>query len=320
MVNAYIIINKLLHEQFKEKTMDNISNSKKHDPVVLSLNFHKNQKSLHIKSSHFKIAVVSAVCIGVVLCTAIYSSVTLFNRQKTLAAENETYQAELKNLEERAADIESKLENMETTKSDIYDKIEEINPDSVGIKTDSVATKEKASAVLSEASDINTLINKFDEMEAKTENTEAELLSINETVTELAAYYSSIPSVYPINSSITSPYGTRFDPVFGRKITHKGVDFDAELNDPVKAAGSGIVITAEYHHSFGNYIIINHQNGYKTLYAHNSSLNVEAGDYVTAGQVISYAGTTGASTGVHVHFEVLLNDVNIDPMTVLSNK
>ena len=298
--------------------MDNISNNKKHDPVVLSLNFHNKNKSFVVKSSQFKIVAVSVFCLGALLCTTIFSTIFLMKQQQNLTSENAAYETQLKTLEEKATEIESRLNSMESTKSDIYEIIEDIAPESVSQDSNVYNAETEISSSETGQTPLEALAYKLDEIEAKTQQAATELTTMNETVVELAAYINSIPNSYPIDSDITSTYGTRVDPVFGTTITHKGVDFDAELNDPVKAAGSGVVITAEYHHSFGNYVIIDHQNGYKTLYAHNTSLNVEVGDYVESGQIISYAGTTGASTGVHVHFEVFLNNINIDPMTVLS--
>lgn len=109
--------------------------------------------------------------------------------------------------------------------------------------------------------------------------------------------------------SITSGFGWRW----GR--LHKGVDIADSIGTPIMAADSGKVIYAGYSTSgYGKYIIVNHNNGMKTLYAHNSVLKVEVGDVVEKGQTIALMGNTGNSTGPHLHFEVLVDDTNIDPM------
>ena len=90
---------------------------------------------------------------------------------------------------------------------------------------------------------------------------------------------------------------------------HKGADICAPYGTPIYAADSGVVTTAGYHYSYGNYVIINHGNGYQTLYAHASRLNVHVGQAVSQGDVIAYVGSTGNSTGNHCHFEVYVNGV-----------
>ena len=90
---------------------------------------------------------------------------------------------------------------------------------------------------------------------------------------------------------------------------HKGADICAPYGTPIYASDSGVVTTAGYHYSYGNYVIINHGNGYQTLYAHASRLNVHVGQAVSQGDVIAYVGSTGNSTGNHCHFEVYVNGV-----------
>lgn len=90
---------------------------------------------------------------------------------------------------------------------------------------------------------------------------------------------------------------------------HKGADICAPYGTPIYAADSGVVTTAGYHYSYGNYVIINHGNGYRTLYAHASRLNVHVGQAVSQGDVIAYVGSTGNSSGNHCHFEVYVNGV-----------
>ena len=99
---------------------------------------------------------------------------------------------------------------------------------------------------------------------------------------------------------------------------HKGVDLAAPVGTPVYAADNGIVTTSKLSDSYGYYIVIDHQNGLKTLYAHNSSLLVKEGDVISKGQQIALSGNTGNSTGPHLHFEVHSNDVAVNPQIFLN--
>ena len=123
-----------------------------------------------------------------------------------------------------------------------------------------------------------------------------------------------IPSGWPINSGyITSGYGARADPFEGGHEFHPGVDFAGQEGSPVLAVGAGIVSDLGQRGGYGNMIEINHGNGYVTRYGHNAKFLVHVGDRVSRGQPIALMGSTGRSTGPHVHFEVLFDGHVVNP-------
>ncbi|PZO08860.1 MAG: hypothetical protein DCF27_07465 [Lysobacteraceae bacterium] len=125
------------------------------------------------------------------------------------------------------------------------------------------------------------------------------------------------PAGMPAPGYISSNYGTRTDP-FGRGSAHHlGIDIDANSGDPITAAAEGVVSFSGVRNGYGNVVEIDHGNGYKTLYAHNSSNLVRVGDVVRAGQLIGKVGSTGRSTGSHLHFEVMLNGRQVNPRQYL---
>ena len=126
------------------------------------------------------------------------------------------------------------------------------------------------------------------------------------------------PSRAPIaHSYITSGFGGRADPFGGGGEFHKGIDFDANTGDPVVAVADGVVSFAGVRSGYGNVVEVDHGNGYVTRYAHNSRLTRKVGELVRAGQEIAKAGSTGRSTGAHVHFEVWVNGVVVNPRKFL---
>lgn len=126
-----------------------------------------------------------------------------------------------------------------------------------------------------------------------------------------------MPAGMPAPGYISSSYGGRNDP-FGRgRAHHLGIDIDANTGDPITAAAEGVVSFSGVRSGYGNVVEIDHGNGYKTLYAHNSANLVRAGDVVRAGQLIGKVGSTGRSTGSHLHFEVMLNGRQVNPRQYL---
>ena len=118
----------------------------------------------------------------------------------------------------------------------------------------------------------------------------------------------AMPSRSPVaNSYITSSYGHRADPFGGGRQYHRGIDFDARTGDPVMTVADGVVSYAGWRSGYGNVVEVDHGNGFVTRYAHNSRNTVKVGDLVRVGQEIAKAGSTGRSTGAHVHLEVWEN-------------
>ena len=128
----------------------------------------------------------------------------------------------------------------------------------------------------------------------------------------------NIPSGKPCDySRISSPFGERIHPVYGRKSFHKGVDLAAPNGTPIYATADGIVAFAGVCNGYGNFIKLNHQNGYKTGYAHMSRMVVSTNAKVKKGDLIGYVGSTGTSTGNHLHYEVYYGDQLTDPAKTL---
>ena len=132
---------------------------------------------------------------------------------------------------------------------------------------------------------------------------------------------SLLPSSQPLpDGFMGSPFGSRIDPFTGKVSRHEGIDFNAPLGSPIHSAAGGIVIAAEMHPTYGNMVDIDHGNGLVTRYAHAQKLLVKQGDIVKRGQVISEVGSTGRSTGAHLHFEVRVDGEAIDPRRYLETR
>ncbi|HET7559220.1 MAG TPA: M23 family metallopeptidase [Limnochordia bacterium] len=129
-----------------------------------------------------------------------------------------------------------------------------------------------------------------------------------------AARLAHTPAGLPVAGAITSPFGVRTNPIERSREMHQGVDIAAQLGEPVQATADGRVRYAGWIPGYGNAVEIDHGYGYLTLYGHNSRLAVKAGQTVVRGAVIAYAGSTGLSTGPHVHYEIRVAGRAVDPL------
>ena len=171
----------------------------------------------------------------------------------------------------------------------------------------------------------------LEEMEAELERAaDAVDEQIRELERQMAPQISNVQSesgfLWPLDASIntlSSLYGPRPDPFTGRPDNHTGIDIPAARGTPIYASKSGVVITSVYGTgnawSYGNYVVVSHSDGTSTLYAHMSSRAVSEGQTVAQGEVVGYVGTTGNSTGNHLHFEVRVNGSRTDPLNYFTD-
>ena len=170
-------------------------------------------------------------------------------------------------------------------------------------------------------------VSTFDELNQLTERMEsmsdrnADVLTLIEShLFEKRLEALMIPSSQPVNVAVGSGFGFRADPFTGRTALHTGLDFPADVGTPIQAAAGGVVLSAGPHPQYGQLVELDHGNGLVTRYAHTSRMMVKQGDLIKRGQVIAAVGTTGRSTGPHLHFEVLVEGVQQDPAKFLAGK
>ena len=148
---------------------------------------------------------------------------------------------------------------------------------------------------------------------------QADYLSVVESaLMEKRIAHNRLPTVLPVNASWSaSAFGWRADPFTQQRAMHEGVDFSADVGTSIVAAANGVVIAAENHPVYGNLLEIDHGNDYTTRYAHASALHVQLGQLVKRGQNIASVGSTGRSTGPHLHFEVRYKGTAVNPARFL---
>lgn len=159
------------------------------------------------------------------------------------------------------------------------------------------------------------VLRMIDELETQLQDRQTQLSVLEDLLLDRNLRARVQPEARPVAAGwISSRFGRRTDPFTGRPAMHRGLDFAGRPGTEIMSAGDGVVIFAGSRYGYGRMVEINHGNGYVTRYAHNQENLVEVGDTVRKGQVIGLMGSTGRATGTHLHFEVLLNGRQVDPL------
>lgn len=158
----------------------------------------------------------------------------------------------------------------------------------------------------------------FELLKDEIKNTIKNVDSVRAYLKQQKNVYISTPKGLPADGRITSDYGERESIRYGGKEFHSGMDIATPKGTGVKATADGVVSFSGWSAGNGNLVVIEHGFGYSTLYAHNSSIIVNIGDKIKRGQIISYSGSTGYSTGPHIHYEIWLNGKSVNPKKYLS--
>lgn len=208
--------------------------------------------------------------------------------------------------------LEMKAE-YEATEAELTAKEEELQAEIDRLQAELQAAQEQINALQKSINDQQAIVDAYadDEknIQAQIDQMKEQLKNQN-TVVAAGSYAWPCPSCY----TITSNYGYRYLELYGYTRLHAGTDIGAQYGAEVTAAAAGSVTIATYGSGYGNYVMISHADGSATLYGHMSSLAVSAGQTVNQGDVIGYVGSTGNSTGPHLHFEVRINGSTVDPM------
>jgi murein DD-endopeptidase MepM/ murein hydrolase activator NlpD len=147
---------------------------------------------------------------------------------------------------------------------------------------------------------------------------ESRLHSVRRDVEQQEALAGATPSIWPAHGWLTGTFGGRPDPFTGERAFHQGLDIATEKGQPVYATAHGVVESAGRSGEYGNLLVLQHGFGLATRYGHLSTFNVRPGDAVRRGDVIGYVGSTGRSTGAHLHYEILINGRLVNPLRLLT--
>ena len=236
-------------------------------------------------------------------------------------ARNET-QAAKENLEDARAEMDEEKTLLLQKEEELYEQLEEAHALILQMESDIESQKELRSMVVTQEDKVQRDLIAAEAEFARQQERERQRRLREQQAGRGSSGGTTIVTgtgefQRPVSGPVTSHFGVRRHPVFGDMRQHSGTDFQAAHGSVVVAADSGTVITSTYNSSYGNYIVVAHGGGVTTLYAHLSSRSVSVNDTVSKGQQVGLVGSTGISTGPHLHFEVSVNGTRINPMSKL---
>ena len=229
-------------------------------------------------------------------------------------------------LNKKVRTMQEQMATLEKRDNEVYRSIFEANPLPDSARAKAIEQKKELDKVTAIGDDAigKDIAAQLNNLSARVAYQFDSYSSIEKLINNQEAKLSSIPAIQPVSnkdlSRIASGFGMRIDPVYGTPKMHKGLDFTAPQGTPIYATGDGTVAVAGYSDGgYGNHVEINHGYGYMTLYGHMVRLKVRAGQKVKRGEVIGWVGSTGKSTGPHCHYEVKINNNQVNPVYFFSN-
>lgn len=216
----------------------------------------------------------------------------------------------------------SQLEELKTENTKAKEKIQEFSKLYTDITKDYVTKTSRGSATNKESKATLLNLTQLSKLVKELNNyfSSDYLLSgqLQKTDSMLESCMAAIPDYVPAKGLISSPFGMRNHPIKKVYKPHEGVDISASKGDPIYAAASGVVEFSGYSQGYGYNVKIDHQNGFRTIYGHSSKLLVKKGEKVKKGQKIALVGSTGNSTGPHLHFEIRIGNTPVNPTEYVS--
>ncbi|MBU0686709.1 MAG: peptidoglycan DD-metalloendopeptidase family protein [Candidatus Margulisbacteria bacterium] len=273
--------------------------------------------SFRLKYSTFiALCCLIAVLIGVCASSFVYSA-TLSKRLITYKLGLETIKAQKNQLSYfslEATQLRESIKELSERDNDLRRLLGLKKHDAVAGLNSVVISDERKFIDERVGLELGDVYGDFKKAEVDLAKRKESLADLQKTVSQIRQRFANTPSVWPAYGRIVSGYGYRYFPWRG---FHTGVDISAWYGAPVRATASGKVIYSGWRGGYGKTVVIDHGSGLSTLYGHNSKLTVSVGQTIRKGQVISYVGTSGFSTGPHCHYEVRRNDKHINPVAYL---
>jgi murein DD-endopeptidase MepM/ murein hydrolase activator NlpD len=290
-----------------------------------TLRFEKLERPLRVRLLQVFGFIAASIVTGIIIFAIAFQYIDS-PKEKLLRQQNEDLKEGYAVIEERIKQLELKMAELTNRDNTVYRSIFEADPIADSARIKDMEQKKEVQLVqrMGSTNLLNTIIDQLNKLSLRLAYQDKSFNDLIEMVNNKAKLLAAIPAIQPINnkqlSRIASGFGFRIDPIYKTRKSHLGLDFAAPTGTPIYATADGFVKYAGFStNGYGNHVIINHGFGYETLYGHMVRVSASQGQQVKRGQVIGYVGSTGKSTGPHLHYEVHKSGVQIDPINFFYN-
>lgn len=287
-----------------------------------TLEYEKVSNTLFIQIARVFGFISLAIIIGII------SFLIVSKGENTEALKNQLadYEIQVKLLEKKSSDMQSKLDDLSSLDDHVYREIFGADPISDDIRKAGTGGSDKYISLdqLRDGEKIKKLHQRLDNMDNQSKIQKESYEKLIKMAKNKSKMLASIPAIQPVSNKnlrrIASGFGYRIDPIYRTRKMHKGLDFSAPTGTKIYATGDGVIRKVKRARwGYGTHVVIDHGYGYTTLYGHMSRASVRQGQRVKRGQQIGLVGSTGKSTGPHLHYEVAKNGVQVNPIGYFYN-
>ncbi|MDI6601165.1 MAG: peptidoglycan DD-metalloendopeptidase family protein [Thermoanaerobacteraceae bacterium] len=275
---------------------------------------HSSERTLSIKIPLYLIwTTLATILLAIVYSLFLtHSYIGIIDKKDDLTAQVHTLQEEKNQKESEIKAYELEMQQISGYLNNLKDLELQVRQ-KVGLELPTPSRSNIDRVRLLKASDSQNNEDIIEELQKTTE----EYQRLLEEIAAREKYLRNVPNIYPVRGRITSRYGNRINPITMSREFHPGLDIEADYGTTVRAASDGVVDFAGVKSGYGRTVIIKNSYGFTTLYGHNSKLLVKVGQKIKKGDPIAKVGSSGLSTGPHVHFEVYKGGVRVDPLKYL---
>src|SRR4051794_34087410 len=277
---------------------------------------HARAKFRKLKVSHrllFSIVslVTSSLCLSTFFSVQYFTSLSQTHELTKLRHENRELQTANEQFSKSVESLRTQLHSVEdrTRKLAIIAGITTLDETSTG----------GVGGVRNDDMGGNPYRDDVDKMSFRSHRVDSDLSVLEQKFVAQSQLLSCTPSIAPVRGILTDGFGGRSDPFTGEPGAHNAIDISSSVGQPVRAPADGIVVKAEWANGYGNVVYLSHGYGFSTRYGHLSAYSAKPGQHVKRGDIIGYVGSTGRSTGPHLHYEVRLNNTPVNPLAYILN-
>lgn len=290
-----------------------------------TLKYEKLVVSVRVKILRILGFLSAAIVTGILFLSVAYRFLDS-PKEKMLRRDMDNMKEEYDGLQDRIVEMNKQMKELQHRDNDIYRVIFEAAPIPDSVRTSNKEKDEELIRMQNRPNEviISSTAKMLEELINRVKSQEKSYEQIADLITNKQKMLASIPAIQPVSNKdldrIASGFGYRIDPIYKTIKLHGGLDFAAPSGTPIYATGDGVVEDASLSDvGYGNHVVVNHSYGYKTLYGHMIRMKVKRGQAVKRGDVLGWVGSTGKSTGPHLHYEVVKNGTRVDPVYFFYN-